>query len=83
MKYFVCIIVIVLTMTAQAPAGEMTLEQAFDRAMTGNPTVQAMVQRINQAKEEVEQARAAYYPSLNLSTSATRKQSSRNDELLG
>jgi TolC family type I secretion outer membrane protein len=80
MKYFVCIIIIFLTLTAQGVAGQMTLEQAFDRAMDDNPTVQAMVQRINQAKEEVAQARAAYYPSLDLSTSATRRQISKNED---
>ncbi len=80
MKYFVCIFIFVITLTAQASAGQMTLVQAFERAMEGNPTVLAMVQRINQAKEEVVQARAAYYPTLDLSTGATRKQISKNED---
>ncbi|MCG8634853.1 MAG: TolC family protein [Desulfobacterales bacterium] len=83
MKYFICSFVFIILLAARASAGQMTLEQAFDRAIIGNPTVLAVVQRINQAREEVAQARAAYYPSLDLSTSATRKQISRNEDEAG
>ncbi len=66
--------------TVPVLAGQLTLDQAFDRALKSNPTVQAMVQRINQAKEGVVQARAAYFPQFDLSAGVSRKQIPRNED---
>lgn len=77
------ILVIILSIFLAAPpafAGKMTLEQAFERALAGNPTIKAVVARINQAREEVARTRAAYYPQLDLSTGATRSRISRNEK---
>lgn len=71
-----------LMIQAQALAGQMILEQAFEKALAGNPTLQAMAQRINQAQERVVQAKAAYLPQVALGGSLTRHQMSDNDQAL-
>lgn len=71
---------LLLAMLSQSAwAGQMTLDAAFEKALADNPTLQAMVQRINQSKERITQARASYYPHLALGASATRNQYSDND----
>lgn len=56
------------------PIPEMlTLERAFDVAMQGNPDLRAAEARFRQAGERVKQARAAYYPSLDLAATATAR----------
>jgi len=64
-------------------AGQMTLDKAFEKALAGNPTLGAMVQRINQSKSRITQARANYYPRLSLGASMTRNQYSDNDIAAG
>jgi len=51
----------------------LTLERAFDVALMGNPDLRAAEARFRQADERVKQARAAYYPALDLSASATAR----------
>jgi outer membrane protein TolC len=64
-------------------ADQMTLEKAFEKSVAGNPSIKAMVQRINQSKARITQARADYYPQLSLGASATRNQYSNNDLAAG
>lgn len=81
MKHLMCLSFLwMVLVSVPVLAGQLTLDQAFDQTLQSNPTVQAMVQRINQAKEGVVQARAAYFPQFDLSAGASRKQISRNED---
>jgi adhesin transport system outer membrane protein len=62
-----------------AAAGQMTLDQAFEKALAGNPGVKAVEARIRQAGEQVTQARAAYFPQLDINSHAFTRDISRND----
>ncbi len=77
--FFGCFISLFMFQTS-VMAEPMTLDKAFERALAGNPSLQAMIQRINQAGERVIQAKAAYYPQVALGGSVTRRQMSENDQ---
>lgn len=79
MKPFFCMFVAWSVLAGTALAGQMTLEEAFDRALGGNPGVKAVEERIRQAKEQVVQAKAPYFPKLEISSHATRRDVSRNE----
>jgi len=64
-------------------AGQMTLDHAFEKALASNPSVKAMAQRINQSRERVIQARAAYYPQISMDGSVSRFHASDNDIATG
>ena len=73
----ICLLCVFLSRPAQA--GQMTLDLAFEKARADNPSVKAMVQRINQASKRITRARADYYPFLSLGASMSRKQLSDNE----
>ncbi|MCP3940016.1 MAG: TolC family protein [Desulfobacteraceae bacterium] len=86
MKYRYLLIVGLLSVMVgygSALAGQMTLDKAFEKALAANPTIQAMVQRINQSRERIIQAKADYYPQLSLGASVTRNKYSDNDIAAG
>lgn len=60
-------------------SGQMTLADAFERALAGNPSISAVAERVHQAGERVKQARADYLPTLAFSTGVTRKQLAENE----
>ena len=78
-RFFSLCLLWTMIMVVPARAGQMTLDQAFGRALAGNPGIQAVEERIRQAREQVVQARAAYYPRLDISSHAGRRDISRND----
>lgn len=79
---FLGFLISLLMVQGQALAGQMTLDQAFEKSLAGNPSIQAMAQRINQAGERVIQARAAYFPQVALGGSVTQYRMSDNDQAL-
>jgi outer membrane protein TolC len=82
--FVVCLfIACLLVIPEPARAGQMTLDKAFENALSANPTIKAMTQRINQSREKIIQARAAYYPQVSLDGAATRIQPSDNDIAAG
>lgn len=84
MKYILIAGLLSVMLACQpAFAGQMTLDKAFEKALAGNPTIKAMVQRINQSKSQITQARANYYPLLSLGASVTRNEYSDNDLAAG
>ena len=76
-------IVCLLIMPGAVLAGQMTLDLAFEKALSSNPGVKAITQRINQSRERIIQARAAYYPRISMDGSVTRIESSDNDMAVG
>ena len=79
MKRILFAVVMTFCFTARTAAHELTLPEAFEKALAGNPTIAAVEERVMQARERVIQARADYFPQLDVSTSAVRKQLSRNE----
>ncbi len=77
------LLVYLLLISGPVMAGQMALDHAFEKALAGNPSVQAMAQRINQSRERVIQARAAYYPQVSMDGSVSRLQASDNDIAAG
>lgn len=57
----------------------LDLKTAQKIAIDGNPTIQAATARVEQARERLVQARAAYWPRLDASGSASRNKLSEND----
>ena len=62
---------VLLAIAPDAPALVLTLEAAQQRALADNPSLQAVEMRVRQASEQVKQARAAFFPSLDLDWRAT------------
>ncbi|MFH1152896.1 MAG: TolC family protein [Pseudomonadota bacterium] len=70
-------LITVLTLLAVLPSvavsREITLDEAFETALKGNPSMAAAKARIERAEEAIRQARASYYPTVSLTGSATRQ----------
>ena len=49
-------------MTGVVNARQITLKEAFEIALKGNPSLKAIQERILQAQEQIDQAKALYYP---------------------
>ncbi|MCP4022027.1 MAG: TolC family protein [Desulfobacteraceae bacterium] len=72
-------VMLLLFLGRPAFAQQITLKEAFDKTIENNLSIKAIQERINQAEEKIRQAKAAYYPFVNLTGSVTRTESSTND----
>ncbi|HCY84079.1 MAG TPA: hypothetical protein DHV36_02980 [Desulfobacteraceae bacterium] len=79
MKRITLVVCVISCWVSQALAEPLTLPDAFEKALAKNPSIAAVAERVNQARERVVQARAGYFPQLDFSTAAARKQLSRNE----
>jgi len=64
--------VFILTCSAWAETGPLTLEQAIQIAIDNNYSLQATSKRQTLAKEKVSEAKSAFYPNLRIESSVTK-----------
>ncbi len=62
-----------------AALSTLDLETAVGIALAGNPGLEAAAARVRQAKAQIDQARAAYWPRLDANASGARIKSAEND----
>ncbi len=60
-------------------AGQITLKEAFDKTIANNLSIAVVQERIKQAEEKILQAKAAYFPFIDITGSVTRDELSTND----
>ncbi len=77
--FFLTILMGMVLMTGVVNARQITLKEAFEIALKGNPSLKAIQERILQAQEQIDQAKALYYPFLDVTGSFTRNELSSNE----
>jgi outer membrane protein len=77
--YFIIILLCFLCLNGIATAQQISLEDAFEKAIKGNPSLKAIQERILRAEKKIDQAKALYYPFVDVKGSVTRNEMSSSD----